>query len=175
MNKKYLRLGALILSFLMLFSLAACSKKKDQAEETADPTEGFKSADEFGITMYGLIHESAFPRHDELEDWFEASQARDSLAYAVFYAREEASGLWYCWIYAAGYTFADAAELLVNDKNGTLVQINITLANSEATTPGAFCFSLPSEVEPSFSMTVNGETEGLIVTLSNTPAIPLIS
>ena len=171
--KQKFRTGALLLALLTLFSFAACAKKSGASEQTTAASEQLKSADEYGVTVYGLIHESAFPNHRDLETWYKNSEERTSLVYAVFYAQDQNSNLWYCWMYVEGYTYVDTAEIKVDDTNGTLVQINISLQNEDATTPGAICFALPSDAEPSFALSVNGVPEGLIVTLTDTPAIPL--
>ena len=173
MKKRFLHLGSLALSLLMLLSLGACKKTPQESEPTTTVQESYKPASEFGITEYGLIPESALPNHGELKEWFETSQARSSLDYAVFYAKEETSNIWYCWMYAASFTYADTATLSVDDTNGTRVQIALTLQNEDAITPGAICFALPSSTEPTFSLTVGGDPDGLIVTLSDSPAIPL--
>ena len=173
MKKSLLNLCALTLALGMLLSLGACAKKNQEAEQNTTGKESFKPADEFGITTYGLIPESAFPNHEELEDWYEQSKERSSLVYAVFYAKDAERDVWYCWMYAEGFTFADTASLTVDDTNGTKVHIDLTVQSDEVSPIGAYCFAIPSAVEPTFAMTVNGAPEGLIVTLSQNAAIPL--
>ena len=173
MKKSLLNLCALTLALGMLLSLGACAKKNQEAEQNTTGKESFKPADEFGITTYGLIPESAFPKHGELEEWYEKSKERSSLVYAVFYAKDTARDIWYCWMYAEGFTFADTASLTVDDTNGTKVHIDLTIQSDEVAPIGAYCFAIPSSAEPTFAITVNGESEGLIVTLSQNAAIPL--
>ena len=163
---------SLVISLVLLLSATACKKKETAAPEESTAA-SYKPASEAGITDYGWIPESAFPNHDGLEDWYEKSKERTSLVYAVYYAKDAETSIWYCWLWAEGYVATDTVTLSVDDTAGTCVHVDITVQNEEALSMGAYCFAIPSEVEPSFALTVNGSTEGMIVSLGSVPAIPL--
>ena len=173
MKNNLLKLFALTLSLLLLLGCSACKKSAPDTEGTKEPEKTFKPAAEAGITDYGWIPASAFLGKTELPEWFEKSLARSSVNYAVLYAKDEATNIWYCWLYAEGYNAGDTVTLEVDDTNGTHVRMNATVNNPDADATGAFCFAIPSETEPTFSITVNGELESLIITLGKAPITPM--
>ena len=173
MKTTLIKILSLALSLLMLLSLASCQKKNDENTEETAAKESYKPASEFGVTDYGLISENAFPNHEELEDWYEKSKERTSLVYAVFYAKDEATNIWYCWLWAEGFTDTDTVSLSVDDTDGACVHMDITIQNEEAASTGAYCFAIPGASEPTFVLNVNELSEGLIVTLGSKAAIPL--
>lgn len=176
MKKTLCKICSLSLALLMLLSFSACQKKAEGTQEEEASKESYKPASEFGVTDYGWISEASFPNHEELENWYEKSKERTSLVYAVFYAKDESQNIWYCWLWAEGYTPAtDSMSLSVDNANGTCLHMDITLENEEADSTGAYCFAIPSDTEPTFVLSVNGITEGMIVTLGSKAAIPLIS
>lgn len=173
MKHTSVKLLALVLSLILSLSLAACRKNAQIKTEEAS-AENYKPAAEAGVTDYGWIPASAFPKHEELDNWYEASKERSSLIYAIYYAKDEATNIWYCWLWAEGYTATDTLALSVDSTNGTDVRIDLTVQNEDLLSAGAHCFAIPGDSEPNFSIFVNEVPEGIIVTLGKSPAIPLM-
>ena len=171
---KMIKLLALSLALLLPLAGTACKKSVPAAEEASTKAETiFKPASEAGVTEYGWLSANSILQDENLLEWFEKSLSRTSVTNAVYYAQDETTGIWYCWVYTEGYNYGDTVTLEVDDTKDTHVRMNATVNNPNADATGAFCFALPSETEPSFSITVNGDLDSLIVTLGKSPVIPM--
>ena len=172
MKTNLIKILSLGIAILMLLSFSACQKKAAPPEEES-AKESYKPASEFGVTEYGWISVSSMLGNEDLLDWFEKSLSRSSVTYAVLYAKDAKTNVWYCWFYAEGYNYGDTVTLSVDDTNGTHVHIDVAVTDPDADATGTFCFAVPGESEPTFSVTADGVPEGLIVTLGDAPILPL--
>lgn len=172
MKQTSLKCISLLLSLLLLFSLAAC-KKQDEKEDTqtaAPQNQSLQSADEYGVTTFGYIAEEDFPACEELDGWYAQAKERSNLVWAILYGKDEESGLWYCWLYSDGCDLSDSLTIGIDSSDG--VEACLSANSNQNKRAGAFCFALPAQTEPSFSLLIDGEKEGLVVTHTSNPAIP---
>ena len=175
MKQTSLKFISALLSALLLLSCSACQSKDEKNEKgesstAATENANLQSADEYGVTTIGYISEKNFPENEELKTWFAQAQERSNLVWAILYGKDEESGLWYCWLYSDGCDLSDTLRIQIDSTDGTEVCLNATSSPNKSA--GAFCFALPSQTEPSFSLLINGEKEGLVVTHTSDPAIP---
>ena len=172
MKQTSLKFISALLSLVLLLSLSACQSKGEEAstENATSQNQSLQSADEYGVTTLGYISEQNFPANEELKQWYDKTEERTNLVWAIFYGKDESNGLWYCWLYADGCNPSDSLRIQIDNRERT--QVHLEAQSTKAVQAGAFCFAFPSENEPAFSLLVDGEKQGLIVTHTGNPAIP---
>ena len=164
--KKKLTITAILLLALLL-SAVSCSDSKN-GDRVVIPLS------ESGILSDGLIAEASLPQNTEILDWYEVAKARELLPYSLLYSKDENDGKWHCWLYVGTWQEGDKLSLSKLDASGFCVIIDYTTEAEESETgaSGAFHFSFSYEGEPSFEFSVNGDTDGLVTTVSNLSVAP---
>ena len=165
----------LLITAILLISLlfSSCSDTKNNKQQDGTDREVLSAADS-GIVSDGWIAEAKLPQSTEILDWYEVSKARELIPYALLYSKDEADGKWHCWLYIGTWQSGDTLTLGRLDADGFCVTMDYA---TEATDPalgaaGAFHFSFSFDGEPSFEFSVNGDTDGLISTISDVSVAP---
>ena len=170
MKKKLTSLALLLIA--MILCAASCADKPNNTP--TDNDRAVISQEASGIVSDGLISESNLPQNPEILDWYEESKARELLPYALLYSKDASDGKWHCWLYVGTWQEGNKLTLGRLDTDGFCLTMDYTTAAeiSEVGASGAFHFSFAYDGEPSFEFLINGDTDGLIVTISDVSVAP---
>ncbi len=169
MKKKFTVTALLLLSLSLLLCSVSCSDQANGNDRV------ILSTADSGILSDGLIAESSLPQNTEIQDWYEESKSREILPYALLYSKDESDGRWHCWLYVGTWQDGDSLKLGKLDASGFCVTIDYATPseNPQPGCTGAFHFSFSyDEGEPTFEFSVNGDTDGLISTVSDVSVAP---
>ena len=161
-----------LLLLALLLSSVSCQDKQNNASDSSDRV--VISAADCNIVSDGWIAEEALPQNTEILDWYEASKARELIPYALLYSKDATDGLWHCWLYIGTWQKGDTLTLGRLDADGFCLTMDYVTEETDPQTgaAGAFHFSFPYKGEPSFEFSVNGDTDGLISTISDISVAP---
>ena len=167
-----LLLTALLLLALLLASVSCQNGKRDQTPDSSHRV--VLSATDCGIVSDGWIAETALPQNTEILEWYEESKAREIIPYALLYSKDASDGLWHCWLYVGTWQADDVLTLGKLDTEGFCVTMSYETKRDDPETgaAGAIHFSFSYEGEPSFEFSVNGDSDGMISTISDVSVAP---
>ena len=163
---------ALLLLGMVLSSASCQSNKQNNASDGSDRV--IVSATDCGIVSDAWITEAALPQNTEILEWYEESRAREMIPYALLYSKDADDGRWHCWLYIGTWQDGDVLTLGKLDAEGFCVTMDYKTEHTDPQTgaAGAFHFSFSYEGEPSFEFSVNGDSDGMISTISDVSVAP---
>lgn len=158
--KKNIRPSLLLLCLACLFSLVSCTEKEDGIKEI--------TAAEAGISVSRWIPRSEMPENAALTRWYDASAAREENRNAVYYAYDVSDELWHVWIYIGAWRPNDTLTVTAREDGSTYTVFlsRTATGETEENAQGVLYLTVPapSNKEPLFRLTANGNAEGLVVT-----------
>ena len=164
---KPIRLFCLLLAAALLCALAACTP--NAPVDPTDPDTPDVTGSTEGLSAPIRYEASSIPSIPDLREWLAEARDREQLTNALIYSEQE-GGTWHCWLYVGCY--AEGDKISVTQTDGVLA-ITVTAAEPEASGgTTVLYFTLDSAAEPDANITVNGSSEGILLTLADTSLAP---
>ena len=164
---KPIRIFCLLLAVALFCMLAACTPTTPNTSDTTDTSPQTGSTE--GLSAPTRYEQSSIPLIPDLNEWFEEARDREQLTNALIYSEE--GDTWHCWLYVGCYAEGDKVSVTVSS-DGVLL-IAVTAADPEASgCRSVLYFTLRSSTEPDADITVNGSTDGILLTRADTALNP---
>ncbi|MBE6553386.1 MAG: hypothetical protein E7666_03485 [Ruminococcaceae bacterium] len=165
---KPIRLICLWLVLCLAAMLCACTDStlpNDKTDPT-DTTDSIGSTE--GLSTPERYAEAALPALPDLSAWYERAVEREQLTNALIYSQE--GDLWHCWLYVGSYADGDRVEVF-SDAGRLIFRATVADANASGSRSVLY-FTFSCETEPDAVIEVNGEDEGILLTLADTSLKP---
>ncbi len=154
-----------LLALCLLLCLVSCTEQTPPSDSTNTDDAGLSTE---GISTPSRYAEAALPDIGDLSQWFERAVDREQLTNAMIYSQE--GDLWHCWLYIGSYAEGDRVQV---ETDGERLVIRATVADPAASgSRSVLYFTYSCETEPDAVIEVNGEDEGILLTLADTSLRP---